>query len=74
MDDKCLGCNKKFKSYNYLQEDPVFGLCRVDIIIHCARCRNLLIKREALKQKLLNLDFKISNLFNKVRKMEGIEL
>lgn len=73
MDEKCFGCNKKFKSYNYLQEDPVFGLCRVDIITHCARCRNLLIKREALKQKLLDIDFKIFNLANKVRKVDCVE-
>jgi hypothetical protein len=69
-DDKCLGCDKKFKAFNYLQEDPVFGLCSVNIITHCARCRNLLLKREALKQKLLEMDFKISNLANKVRKVD----
>jgi hypothetical protein len=62
LENKCLGCGKKFKEFQFVKHNKMVGLDEVNIIIHCAKCRNLIAKKLKLKQKLLDVEFKIFHL------------
>ncbi len=59
---KCVGCGKKFKEYHLVKHNNQVGLDEVNIITHCAKCRNLKLRKDRLKQKLLEVEFKIFHL------------
>ena len=58
FNNKCFTCGKMFRKYRVCKKGPS-GLTEVDLIIDCITCRNLIKRREKLKQSLIEIDYDI---------------
>lgn len=56
--EKCTLCGKKFKHFMFIHQDDK-GLEEVEIITNDAGCRNLLAKRDRLRNDIFNIEFDI---------------
>ena len=70
--EKCTLCGKKFKHFMFIHQDDK-GLEEVEIITNDAGCRNLLAKRDRLRNEIFNIEFDILRKRNNRHKDKFIE-
>jgi sarcosine oxidase delta subunit len=70
--EKCTLCGKKFKHFMYIHQDDK-GLEEVEIITNDASCRNLLAKRDKLRNEIFNIEFDIIRKRNNKNKALFVE-
>lgn len=57
--NKCILCSRPFKHYNLIKKTQTNELKEVEIVLAHATCRNLMKKRDKLKEALLDVEYDI---------------
>ena len=57
--NKCVLCSMPFKHYNLIKKTQMSELKEVEVVLAHASCRNLLKKRDKLKEALLDVEYDI---------------
>ena len=58
----CTVCNRLYTHRRVISPSSIHGLCNIELVTSCPKCRNLFRRRKALEDKMHEIDWLVFGL------------